>query len=354
MKHIFILDNCLYHLDLLVNLLLTRRLAEKFINAHGNPDEQTRIELQYSIHVLTWSFSNYKKTFPTPLSGLPKLLFDKGFQAYKSFCIQISLYAMTSDTTHPSNIIPFANNKVQQLMANDDEDTNMLFMSNETVMFKDGKGINQKGTYLGPNLTDGILKHKIQTRNDTEILVDGILLSSLDSLDIATIPLTPEQYTVDLPKLTESELEKISKPQSLDSDQREFMELHYKLSHLPLLAMISLAEKGRIKKNFAKFKHRLPICMSCIFGTAHRKLWHSKGSTGSIRKEINNAPGKCVSMDQMVSAQPGLIPQMAGFLTNLCIWGATVFVDHFSDYVCGTYARSWPWRDPSWWGWHFY
>ena len=38
-------------------------------------------------------------------------------------------------------------------------------------------------------------------------------------------------------------------------------------------------------------------------------------------------------MDQWVSAQPGLIPQMAGFLTNLQIWGATVFVDHFSDYV---------------------
>jgi hypothetical protein len=38
-------------------------------------------------------------------------------------------------------------------------------------------------------------------------------------------------------------------------------------------------------------------------------------------------------MDQMVSAQPGLIPQMAGFLTNLPIWGATVFVAHFSYYV---------------------
>ncbi len=38
-------------------------------------------------------------------------------------------------------------------------------------------------------------------------------------------------------------------------------------------------------------------------------------------------------MDQMVSAHPGLIPQMAGLLTNLCIWGATIFVDHFSDYV---------------------
>ena len=48
---------------------------------------------------------------------------------------------------------------------------------------------------------------------------------------------------------------------------------------------------------------------------------------------MDAAPGKCVSMDQMVSAQPGLIPQMAGFLTNLCIWGATIFVDHFSDYL---------------------
>jgi hypothetical protein len=38
-------------------------------------------------------------------------------------------------------------------------------------------------------------------------------------------------------------------------------------------------------------------------------------------------------MDQLVSAQPGLILQMAGFLTNLGIWGATIFVDHFSDYI---------------------
>jgi hypothetical protein len=97
--------------------------------------------------------------------------------------------------------------------------------------------------------------------------------------------------------------------------------------------MITLAEKGQIKKKFAKLKHRLPICMSCIFGTAHHKPWRSKGYKGPIRKESDNAPRKCISIDQMVSAQPGLIPQMAGFLTNLCIWGATVFVDHFSDYV---------------------
>ncbi len=125
----------------------------------------------------------------------------------------------------------------------------------------------------------------------------------------------------------------ISTPQTLDGNQQEFKELQYKLSHLPLPAMIVLAEKGRIKKKFAKLKHRLPICMSCIFETAHRKPWRSKGLKGSIRKESNNAPGKCISMDQLVSTQPGLIPQMAGFLTNLRIWGATVFVYHFSNYV---------------------
>jgi hypothetical protein len=38
-------------------------------------------------------------------------------------------------------------------------------------------------------------------------------------------------------------------------------------------------------------------------------------------------------MDQLVSAQPGLIPQMAGFLINLQIWGAMIFVDHYLDYV---------------------
>jgi hypothetical protein len=44
-------------------------------------------------------------------------------------------------------------------------------------------------------------------------------------------------------------------------------------------------------------------------------------------------------MDTLVSAQPGLVPQMSGFLTNLRIWSATVFVNHFSDYVYAALMR---------------
>ncbi len=95
----------------------------------------------------------------------------------------------------------------------------MLFMYNVTVIFKDGKGINQEVTYLGPDSPNGILKHKIRTRNNSEFLVDGVLLSSMDIPDIATIPLSPEQYQIDLPKLMDLELMQISVPQTPDTDQ---------------------------------------------------------------------------------------------------------------------------------------
>ena len=40
-----------------------------------------------------------------------------------------------------------------------------------------------------------------------------------------------------------------------------------------------------------------------------------------------------MSVDQIVSAQPGLIPQISGFITNQRLWGAITSVDHVSDYV---------------------
>jgi hypothetical protein len=43
--------------------------------------------------------------------------------------------------------------------------------------------------------------------------------------------------------------------------------------------------------------------------------------------------GHGVSVDQIISAQPGLIPQMAGFLTSKQIWGCTTFIDHVSNYI---------------------
>ena len=40
-----------------------------------------------------------------------------------------------------------------------------------------------------------------------------------------------------------------------------------------------------------------------------------------------------MSVDHIVSAHPGLKPQISGFLTNQRLFGATTFVDHVSDFV---------------------
>ncbi len=183
-------------------------------------------------------------------------------------------------------------------------------MLHENIILKDGKGIIQEVTYLGPQFLDEILQHKVQNRIGHEFLVDGTLLSLMNEPDISTIPVSVEHYATELPKLNQEQLQlqHISHPQILGDDQQEFMGLHDKMNHLPLLGMITLAEKVKLNRKFVKLNHRLTVCMSCIFGTAHCKSWCSKGPKGSIKKQDANAPGKCISINQMISVQPGLIP----------------------------------------------
>ena len=55
--------------------------------------------------------------------------------------------------------------------------------------------------------------------------------------------------------------------------------------------------------------------------------------SGSIQRASKTQPGDVTSVDQIVLAQPGLLPQMAGFLTSNRIWGTTNLGDHMSDFV---------------------
>ena len=285
-EHIFLLENCIFLPESPVNLLSTRRLAEKFLDADGNPDENTRINSGYSTHVLSWNFGKYKKTFPTPISGLPELLFDKGFNKFQSFCCAVG------DHVH---IIP-----------DDDDHDDALFMMEESITFQDGAGESDTVKYLGPMTREGMVKHKIKRSDDSEFLVDREHLSSLSTPNISTVPVEIEQYAAELPNLSKEHLAQISNPQILDDDQRELIALHNKLNHLPFPSMIKLAEIGKIPKKLAKLKNRLPVCMSCVFGRAHKRPWRFKGKKGSTSSKIRNdnevAPGDCVSLDQMVSA----------------------------------------------------
>ena len=116
--------------------------------------------------------------------------------------------------------------------------------------------------------------------------------------------------------------------------QQELMSWHHCLYHLPFNRVLMLAKCGYLSKILLKLQDKLPLCVACQFGTAHWCPWRTKGKkSGSIQKPDQTKPGDGVPVDQSISAQPGLIPQMAGFLTSKQIWGCTTFVDHVSNYM---------------------
>ncbi len=161
-----------------------------------------------------------------PISGLPELLFDEGFQAYKSFCMEVSSYAIQQNTqhvSHKSTFIPFDKDKLLCQSPEDEEDINMLFMTNETVIFKDGKGINREVTFLGPHLSDGILKHKFELETTLNSWLTEFYFLLWISQTLQLFHSHQNNTRLICPKLTELELMQISTPQTLDTDQQEFM-----------------------------------------------------------------------------------------------------------------------------------
>jgi hypothetical protein len=75
------------------------------------------------------------------------------------------------------------------------------------------------------------------------------------------------------------------------------------------------------------------MCCMSILHCPMTLMAHYGEESGSIQKPNQTKLGDGVSVNQIISAQPGLIPQMAGFLTSNQIWGCTTFVDHVSNYI---------------------
>ena len=51
------------------------------------------------------------------------------------------------------------------------------------------------------------------------------------------------------------------------------------------------------------------IWPDCVIGKMKRHAWRSKALPGTIRKKSAALPSDMVSVDQLVSKQPGLIPR---------------------------------------------
>ena len=151
------------------------------------------------------------------------------------------------------------------------------------------------------------------------------------------IPSTIDEYQKSSADLTEDQIEEITSPRHLSPLQQEFLSLHFKLFHLPFSIMLRMSILCILPRRFLKLQNNLPPCVSCMFGQAHRRPWKHKGSSttssGVLRSPKACEPGATVGVDQMVSAQPGLVPQEKGKLTRARIWGATIFVDYATKWI---------------------
>ena len=127
--------------------------------------------------------------------------------------------------------------------------------------------------------------------------------------------------------------------QRLHDLQDEFLQWHERLNHLPYTKLMNLAHHGFLPKKFLKLKCALPPCGVCLFGKAKKQSWQTKATPKTIRDDKDVLPGAGTSVDQLISHQPGLIPQSAGLLLKERITAVTFFVDHFSGYVYGHLMR---------------
>jgi hypothetical protein len=177
--------------------------------------------------------------------------------------------------------------------------------------------------------------HTVRRRDGTRLNVHNAHLHLKLQADLSNIPRTPLDYCRKVGRgISKEEAEALARPQNLTPLQQELMDWHHCLYHLSFSKLFRLTVEGYLPKNLLKCKGSLPLCIACEVGTVHRCPWQQRGkASGSICQPEHILPGDGVSMDQIISAQPGLIPQMSSFLTSCRIWGCTTFCDHVSNFV---------------------
>ena len=151
--------------------------------------------------------------------------------------------------------------------------------------------------------------------------------SDEDHPPIKTTPLTSDFNT---PTSTSTVNEDASIAATNRKKARLFT-IHEKLGHLSFATLQLMARSGLISKDLATIDP--PTCPGCAYGKARRLQWRHKGARN--RKSIRSAtkPGQVISVDQLVSPTHGFVPIHRGNPTKKRYIGATIFVDHYSDFT---------------------
>ena len=110
---------------------------------------------------------------------------------------------------------------------------------------------------------------------------------------------------------------------SLTANQRELLKQHRIHNHRDMKLLQEHARKDLLPKCILKVKPKdYPKCPDCQFGDSNRRPAQNRGKID----EADNAPGDCVSADQLEAGTPGLIPSIRGRKTNKRHGVATIYI----------------------------
>ena len=211
---------------------------------------------------------------------------------------------------------------------------NGIYEHGEEVVYKNEDHI-KKGIIENvhrDSMTNELL-YEIKFRDDRRITSAKDNLMASDETDISILPNEASDFVKQAKCLTADEIAMIKNPVKFTELQTEWKVLHDQYGHLPFSMMDKLVANNLLPKKFAKLKGKAILCPSCIFGKMRKRAWRSKGkNVNTIRKEAENYAGAKISVDQLVVAQPGLVPRISGKHTNARICGATGFFDNHTGY----------------------
>ena len=351
-----VLDDVLFFPRSPVNILSVTALANQL-----DDDSGTYVKTCRNSSEFVWHSSRHRITLQHGQCQLPEMRVNEGYEKLKMKNNIFSLYCgpcSKQDTTLPEDLIDssvpgviprlavyFNKNKLDP-PSNSTETIATPFTSNKPLTSNKFK-IGDLLRYTKDGFSDFCTVNEISMKDLESPVEYKITLESNNNTITCSKECLSQPQSSDVSDVSLSENQVQELRSAIDSWQadtktwsgpteskllREFKGWHNTLKHLPFQAMFKLCDDGVLPKKFLRLKDQTIICPSCIISKMKRKRWRSKGDINHIRKLEDAHPGGCVSTDQMVSKQPGLVPKQDGRHGLARIQGATVYVDNDSGF----------------------